>query len=154
MMMRIYRLSHWLHRRRVPLLPTLLKALNRIVFAVVLPPSATLGRGVLLSYHGLGTVIHRHAVIGERAVIGTGVTIGGRAGSATVPVIGEGAMIGSGAKVLGPVRVGRFASIGANSVVLTDIPDFAVAVGIPARVVRVNRPEDLPDYFDFKQRKG
>ncbi|OGB04492.1 MAG: hypothetical protein A3E25_17935 [Burkholderiales bacterium RIFCSPHIGHO2_12_FULL_69_20] len=149
--MNIYRLSHWLHRHRIPVLPTLLKALNRIVFAVVPPPSATLGRGVLLSYHGLGTVIHRKAVIGDRAVIGTGVTIGGRAGSELVPVIGEGAMIGSGAKVLGPVRVGRFASIGANAVVLSDIPDFAVAVGVPAKVVRLNRPEDLPDYFAFKQ---
>lgn len=149
MPVRIYRLALWLWRHRVPLLPQLLKIANRLVFSVVLPPSARLGPGVLLSYQGLGTVIHRRAVIGARAVIGTGVTIGGRSGHAAVPVIEEGAMIGSGAKVLGAVRIGRYASIGANAVVLSDVPDFAVAVGVPARVVRVMTPEEVPDYRAF-----
>lgn len=148
-MLTIYRIAHWLLRWRVPLLPGLLKALNRIVFAVVLPPSATVGRGVLFSYSGLGTVVHRHAVIGDGAIIGTGVTIGGRSGHAQVPVIGAHAMIGSGAKVLGPVRVGVGASIGANAVVIDDVPDHAVAVGVPARVVRILQPGERPDYRDF-----
>jgi len=147
--LRLYRLSHWLHRHHVPLLPWLLKSANRILFATVLPPSARIGRGVLLSYEGLGTVIHRRAVIEEHATIGAGVTIGGRSGHEQVPVIGRGAMIGTGAKVLGPVRIGAYASIGANAVVLSDIPDYAVAVGAPARVVKINRPEDLPDYRAF-----
>jgi len=47
------------------------------------------------------------------------------------------------------VRIGKCASVGANAVVLTDVPDFAVVVGIPARVVRINRPEDIPDYHDY-----
>jgi serine O-acetyltransferase len=149
--LRIYRVAHWLHCRRVPLLPWLLKSFNRIVFSVVLPPSARIGRGVLLSYEGLGTVIHRRAVIGDGAIIGAGVTIGGRSGKADVPVIGAGALIGSGAKVLGNVRIGAYASIGANAVVLHDVPDYGVAVGIPARVVRINRPEDIPDYMAFKE---
>ncbi|MCZ8077029.1 MAG: serine acetyltransferase [Paucibacter sp.] len=127
----------------------LLKALNRVLWGVVLPPSAELGRGVLLGYQGLGVVIHKQARIGERVAIGTGVTIGGRAGRIEVPIIEDHVMIGSGAKIMGPVRVGRYASIGANAVVLTDIPAYAVAVGVPARVVRINRPEDIPDYFDF-----
>jgi serine O-acetyltransferase len=149
MALKIYRLAHWLWRHRIPFLPWLLKALNRIVFAVVLPPSARIGRGVVLSYEGLGTVIHKRAVIEDGALIGTGVTIGGRSGSVDVPVIGAGAMVGSGAKILGPIRVGRGASIGANAVVLADVPDFAVAVGIPARVVRINDPDALPDYHAF-----
>ena len=127
----------------------MIKIINRVVFSVVLPPSAQLGKGVLLSYHGLGTVIHRRAVSGDRVIVGTGVTIGGRAGHEAVPVIGEGAMIGSGAKVLGPVRIGRYASIGANAVVLTDVPDFAVAVGVPARVIKYLSQEEVPDYFSF-----
>ncbi|MBK6974861.1 MAG: serine acetyltransferase [Sterolibacteriaceae bacterium] len=149
--MNLYRIARWLYLRRVPFFPWLIRALNSIIFGVVLPPSAQLGKGVLLSYQGLGTAIHRRAVIGDKAVIGTGVTIGGRAGYEDVPVIGEGTMIGSGAKVLGPIRIGCHASIGANAVVLSDIPDYAVAVGIPARVVRTQRPEDVPDYFAFKQ---
>ncbi|AKU11732.1 serine O-acetyltransferase [Azoarcus sp. CIB] len=60
-------------------------------------------------------------------------------------------MIGSGAKILGPVKVGRFASIGANAVVLADVPDYGVAVGIPAKVVRINVPDELPDYFSFSK---
>lgn len=150
-MLTLQRLGHWQWRHGVPLLPWLIKVLNRIVFAVVLPPSVSVGRGVIFSYNGLGTVVHKRAVIGDGAVIGTGVTIGGRSGHADVPAIGAGAMLGSGAKVLGPVQVGRHASVGANAVVLSDMPDFAVVVGIPARVVRINRPEDLPDYGSFSQ---
>jgi serine O-acetyltransferase len=152
MPVKLHRLAHWLWRHHVPVLPQLIKIINRIIFAVVLPPSAQLGKGVLLSYHGLGTVIHRNAVLGDRVTVGTGVTIGGRSGHAAVPVIAEGAMIGSGAKVLGPVRVGRFASIGANAVVLSDVPDFAVAVGAPARVIKLLSPEEMPDYFAFKSK--
>lgn len=152
MPLKIYRVAHWLWAHKIPLVPTLLKIFNRVVFAVVLPPSATIGKGVLLSYNGLGTVIHRNAAIEANAVIGTGVTIGGRSGHTAVPVIGEGAMIGSGAKVLGPIRIGRYASIGANAVVLSDIPDYAIAVGSPARVVRIMDASELPDYFSFKGR--
>jgi len=143
---RLYRLARWLYLRRIPALPWILKVLNRILFSVVLPPSALLGRDVLLGYQGLGIVVHRNAVIGDRVVIGPGVTIGGRSGKSGGPVISEGAMIGTGAKILGPIRIGRYASIGANAVVLQDVPDFGVAVGIPAKLVRVNRPEDVPDY--------
>jgi serine O-acetyltransferase len=149
MPIRLYRLAHWLWQRGIPVLPQLLKIINRIVFSVVLPPSANRGKGVLLGDHGLGTVIHRRAVIGENPVIGTGVTIGGRSGHEAAPVVGNGAMVGSGAKVLGPIKIGRHASIGANAVVLSDIPDYAVAVGIPARVVRIMPVDEVPDYFAF-----
>lgn len=148
-MLRLHRIAHWLWRAGVPVLPWLIKVFNRIVFAVVLPPSTQVGRGVLFSYGGLGTVVHKRAVIADGAIIGTGVTIGGRSGKQEVPVIGEGAILGSGAKVLGPVKIRKYASIGANAVVLQDVPDYAVAVGIPARVVRIDRPEDRPDYKTF-----
>lgn len=150
MPVKLYRIARWLWLRRVPIIPQLIKIINRLVFSVVLPHSAHLGKGVLLSYQGLGTVIHRRAIIGDRVTVGTGVTIGGRAGHEAVPIIEEGAMIGSGAKVLGPVRIGRYASIGANAVVLSDIPDYAVAVGVPARVVKYLSPEQVPDYFAFR----
>lgn len=148
MVIRIYRLARWLHLRRVPVLPKALKILNRIVFGVVLPPSAQLGQRVLLSYQGLGTVVHQRAQIGDDVVLGAGVTVGGRSGHRQVPVIGRGAMIGTGAKVLGPVTIGEFASIGANAVVLADVPAYAIAVGIPARVVRIQDPSELVDYRD------
>jgi serine O-acetyltransferase len=149
MILRIHTVAHWLWRHHVPLLPWLLKAFNRIVFGAVIPPPTRIGRGVLLSYQGLGTVIHREAVIDDGAVISTGVTLGGRGGRPGAPHIGAGALIGTGAKVLGPVRVGRHASVGANAVVIADVPDFAVVVGAPARIVRINRPDQVPDYRTF-----
>jgi serine O-acetyltransferase len=110
---------------------------NRLVFATQLPAGTRLGRGVRLNYSGLGTVIHARAVIGDRVEIGPGVVIGGRSKLYDVPVIEDDVQIGVGAKVLGPIRVGRGAVIGANAVVLHDVPAGATVVGIPARVLKM-----------------
>lgn len=149
MVLLLHRVAHAFWRRHIPFLPRLLKIANRVLFGVVLPPSVPVGRGVLFSYQGLGTVINKAVRIEDKAIISTGVTIGGRSGLPGAPVIGEGALIGTGAKVLGPIRVGRYAAVGANAVVLHDVPDYAVVVGVPARVVRINRPEDVPNYDVF-----
>jgi serine O-acetyltransferase len=130
----VFRLSAWLYRHHVPLLPRLLYAFNRIVFSVALPPSVQLGRNVLFGYSGLGVVVHARAVIGSGVTIGQNVTLGGRNGHFEVPVIEDEVEIGAGACVLGPVRIGRGARIGANAVVLMDVPAGAVAVGVPARI--------------------
>jgi len=79
-------------------------------------------------------VIHKEVVIGSNVTICQNVTVGGR-GKAGAPVIEDNVFIGAGACVLGPVRIGNGARIGANAVVLADIPAGAVAVGIPARIV-------------------
>ena len=137
MLLTIHAVAHWLWKRRVPLLPRLLSLTNRLVFATQLPAETQLGRGVKLNYSGLGTVIHPRAVIGNYVEIGPGVVIGGRSHIYEVPVIEDLVEIGVGAKVLGPIRVGRGAVIGANAVVLHDVPPGAVVVGIPARVLRI-----------------
>ncbi|MFM9888690.1 MAG: serine O-acetyltransferase [Burkholderiales bacterium] len=135
MVLTLYRIARRLHRLGIPVLPRVLYVVNRIVFSVVLPPSAVLGRNVILGYRGLGIVIHRDAVIGDNVTIGPHATIGGRSGFKRVPIIGNDVLIGVGACVLGPVKVGDGASIGANAVVLVDVPAGAVAVGVPARIV-------------------
>jgi serine O-acetyltransferase len=137
----IHAAAHWLLQHHVPLLPLLLTLFNRVVFAVQLPASTRLGRGVKLNYSGLGTVLHKRAVIGDRVEIGPGVVVGGRSEIWEVPVIEDDVQIGVGAKVLGPVRVGRGAVVGANAVVLHDVPAGAVVVGIPARVLRQRSTE-------------
>jgi serine O-acetyltransferase len=131
----VYRAAHWLQAHHIPWVPRLLYGINRVLFAVVLPPTAKLGRDVVLGYSGLGVVIHARAVNGDRVVIGAGVTIGGRGSHQGVPVIGNDVEIGNGAVILGPIRIGDGAAIGANAVVLMDVPDHAVAVGVPARLL-------------------
>jgi serine O-acetyltransferase len=134
-MIHIYRLAHWAYAHNVPLIPRVLYILNRILFSVVLPPSVRLGKDVVLGYSGLGIVIHARCVIGNRVVIGTNVTIGGCGGHYDVPTIEDDVEIGSGAKILGPITIGCGAKIGANAVVLCDVPEYATYVGVPARAV-------------------
>ena len=137
MMLKIHRLAHWLWTKHVPLIPRFLALFNRAVFAVQLPAETHLGRDVQLAYSGLGTVIHARAVIGDRVRIGPGTVVGGRSQLYEVPVIEDDVQVGVGAKILGPVRVGRGAIVGANAVVLHDVPASAVVGGIPARVLRM-----------------
>ena len=119
----------------MPLLPRLLFLLNRVVFGVVLPPSVELGKGSSLGYSSLGTVIHARACIGAGVPIGTSVTVGRRGEEYKVPIIEDGVQIGSGDKIIGPVRIGQGAQIGANAVVLRDVPPGATAVGVPAKII-------------------
>jgi serine O-acetyltransferase len=80
-------------------------------------------------------VVHPGAVIGENCIIGQGVTVGGRAGQRDVPIIGNNVLLGVGSKILGPVRIGDNAMVGANAVVIRDVPPNSTAVGVPARIV-------------------
>ena len=139
-MIKIYRLARWLFLNGVPIIPRMLYIFNRLIFSVVLPPSAEVGRGVVFGYSGLAIVVHKRAKIGNRVIVGPNVTIGGRSGLQQVPVIGDDVVIGAGARILGPVNIGNGARIGANAVVLSDVPAGGVAVGIPARTVRIDEP--------------
>ena len=139
MVLFLHRIAYALHQWRIPLIPRLIYGVNRILFAVVLPPSVKMGKGVVLGYSGIGTVIHARAVIGDRVVIGPNITIGGKTPHWEVPVIEDDVDIGAGACILGPVRVGRGAVIGANAVVVHDVPPGAVVGGIPARPLRSSR---------------
>jgi len=142
-MIHFYRIARRLYLWRVPYLPRLIYIFNRIMFGVVLPPSAQVGRNVIFGYSGLAIVIHKRATIGSNVTIGPNVTIGGRSGIQRVPVIEDDVWIGAGARILGPVVIGKGAQIGANAVVLHDVPAGAIAVGIPARVVKSKRHADV-----------
>jgi serine acetyltransferase len=105
-------------------------------YGVEVPFSAKIGRRVVFEHQG-GIVIHGCSVIGDECVIRQGVTLGNRHMNAPfdAPVLGQRVNVGAGAKLLGGIQVGDGASIGANSVVLRDVPTGGTAVGIPARVV-------------------
>lgn len=140
MLLKLWRLSSFLYKARVPLLPKFIYIFNRIFFSTVIPPSASIGNNVILGYQGLGIVIHKRCIIGNNVNIGTNVTIGGRSGLYGVPVISNNVIIGSGAKILGPITIGDGAKIGANAVVLNDVPPNATAIGVPAKII-IRKPE-------------
>ena len=133
-MIYLFRLSNWFYRMRIPLLPWIIKVTNRIIFGTSLPPSVKVGQNVVFGYQGLGIVVHQHAVLGNNIVIAPNVVIGGR-GRPGAPVIEDDVLIGAGACILGPVTIGRGAKIGANAVVVMDVPANSIAVGVPARIL-------------------
>ncbi len=135
-LMKVFRIMEYLNMKKVPLLPGLIMRYIRIVYSCDLPVNLRLGKGVILKHNGLGVVIHPDAVIGENTQIYQNVSIAGR-NNRGVPIIGKNVFIGCGACVLGGVRVGDNVSVGANAVVITDIPDNAVVVGIPGKVVKI-----------------
>jgi serine O-acetyltransferase len=110
----------------------------RFVFTASIPHTATIGHNSSFNNWGMGVVIHRRAVIGQNCEIAHHVTIGGRGGFEHVPIIGNDVFIGAGAKILGPITIGDGATIGANAVVLQDVPEHSVAAGIPARIIKRN----------------
>jgi serine O-acetyltransferase len=134
-LMRLYLLMRRCHLRRIPLLPRFIKRYIRFAYACDIPYTCDLSEDVALCHGGLGVVIHDWAVVGAGTRIYQNVTIGGRHGRGS-PVIGRNVFIGAGACVLGGVRVGDNAVIGANAVVIRDVPENAVVAGVPAKILR------------------
>ena len=131
-----YRIARYLKVLKIPFFPKLIEGLTHLLFSSVIPSSARIGKGTFCSHRGMAVVIHKDSSIGRFCVIGTSVVLGGRSEeSPGAPVVGDCVYIGTGAKLIGPIKVGDGAKIGANSVVLTDVPEGATVVGIPARVI-------------------
>ncbi len=142
-----YRVAHALHAADVPLLPRLISMLTRALTGIEIHPAAHIGQGLFID-HGAGVVIGETADIGDDVTLYQGVTLGGT-GFATGkrhPTVQDNVTIGSGAKLLGPITIGHGAKIGANSVVITDVPPNSTVVGNPGHPVRVDgRRVEGPD---------
>lgn len=131
-----YRLSHRLWRAHLFLAARLVSALTRVITAVDIHPGATIGRGLFID-HAVGVVIGETAEIGDDVTLYHGVTLGGLTlnKGKRHPTVGDRVMIGAGAKVLGPVVIGADSRIGANAVVVHDVPTHSVIVGVPGRLL-------------------
>lgn len=130
----VYRISHFLYKHRVFLLARIISQLSRFFTGIEIHPGATIGKGLFID-HGMGVVIGETAEIGDDVVLYHGVTLGGTGKDTGKrhPTVKNNVLIGSGAKVLGPIVIGEGAKIGANAVVLRDVPPNATAVGSPAK---------------------
>jgi serine O-acetyltransferase len=139
-----HRMANALYRAGVPLLPRVIAMIARSVTGVEIHPAARIGSGLFID-HGMGVVIGETAEIGDDVTLYQGVTLGGT-GFATGkrhPTVQDNVTIGSGARLLGPITVGHGSKIGANSVVIHDVPPNSTVVGNPGHPVRVEgrRPE-------------
>ncbi len=135
---RSHRRAHWCYEHGLFFLARLISQHSRRVTGIEIHPGAKIGRRLVID-HGMGIVIGETAEIGDDCLIYHGVTLGGTGKDVGKrhPTIGSNVLIATGAKVLGPFRVGDGARIAANAVVLSEIPENATAVGVPARVVRI-----------------
>ena len=134
-----HRIAHFFHKRHMPFVARCVSQWSRFWTGIEIHPGATIGRRLVID-HGMGIVIGETAEIGDDCLIYHGVTLGGtgKDQGKRHPTIGNNVLISTGAKVLGPFKVGDGARIAANAVVLTEVPENATAVGIPAQIVRID----------------
>lgn len=132
----MYRISHLFYTKKRFFIARLISQLNRFLTGIEIHPGAQIGMGTLID-HGSGVVIGETSIIGDRVTIYQGATIGARGNEKEFkrhPTLGNDIVVGSGAKILGPVNIGNHCKVGANSVVLRDMPANSTAVGIPAKI--------------------
>jgi serine O-acetyltransferase len=137
-----YRLAHKLYLLQIPIIPRGLSELARFLTGIEIHPGAKIHGSVFID-HGSGVVIGSTAEIGNNVIIYSGVVLGNRSGGwdkgygmKRHPTIGSNVLIGTGAKILGNIKVEDNVKIGANAVVLQNIPSNCTAVGVPARIVK------------------
>jgi serine O-acetyltransferase len=142
-----YRVAHAMYEAGVPLAPRLIAMLTRTITGIEIHPAAYIGQGLFID-HGAGVVIGETAEIGDNVTLYQGVTLGGTGFQTGKrhPTVQDNVTIGSGAKLLGPITIGHGAKVGANSVVITDVPPNSTVVGNPGHPVRVEgRRVEGPD---------
>ncbi|MDE7083097.1 MAG: serine O-acetyltransferase [Clostridia bacterium] len=138
----LHRLANGLYRLHLKLPARIVSQFARFLTGIEIHPAADIAAGVFID-HGAGVVIGETAKVGTGTVLYHGATLGGtgKEKGKRHPTVGENCVIATGAKVLGNITVGDYAKIGAGAVVLTDVPPYATAVGIPAKVVKINGKE-------------
>lgn len=137
----LYRLMQWSRRFRLVPLEMVFNKLNAVFCNCIIGRGAEFGEGLVL-IHSTGVVINGQVRAGSRIYIEHQVTIG--AERRTTPMLGNDLFIGAGAKIVGAVQIGDGARIGANAVVVDDVPAYSTVVGIPARVVSRREPAETP----------
>jgi serine O-acetyltransferase len=146
----IHKLARWFWRHGLRWFGRATSHFGRLLTGVEIHPGAQIGRRVFID-HGMGVVIGETAEIGDDVTLYHGVTLGGTSWGKGKrhPTLGRGVVIGAGAKILGPITIGGGAKIGANAVVLKDVPANAVVVGVPGRIVEDVSPEQAARFAAY-----
>lgn len=143
---RAYRRAHWFYAHDHKFIARYISQRARRKTGIEIHPGAKIGKGLFID-HGMGVVIGETTEIGDNCTLYQGVTLGGtgKDHGKRHPTLGNNVLVGAGAKILGPFRVGDNARVAAGAVVLEEVPPNATAVGVPARIVRINgvRPANL-----------
>jgi serine O-acetyltransferase len=142
---RLHKASRWLLQRRLHRLSRAVERLIRLVYAARIPAEAEIDPTVHFSHNALAVVVTKRASIGARCQIGLHVLLGSRWPLQGGPRLEEDVVVHSGAKIIGPVTVGRGSVVGANAVVLQDVPPHSLVVGVPAVIKK--RGIRIEDYL-------
>ena len=131
-----HRIAHWFWKMRLKLMARCISQINRFLTGVEIHPAAQIGEGLFID-HGMGIVIGETTVIKKDVTLYHGVTLGGVSNKKGKrhPTLEDGVVVGAGAQVLGAINIGECSRIGANAVVVEDVPPDSVVVGVPGRVV-------------------
>lgn len=145
-----YRLSHKLYNKKRFVFARIISQMARNLTGIEIHPGAKIGKNLFID-HGMGVVIGETAEIGDNVTIYHGVTLGGTGKDTGKrhPTVEDNVVIGAGAKILGPILIGRNAKIGANAVVLKDVPPNVTVCGIPAKIVNPKINNVLYIYSDM-----
>ncbi len=128
---KFYEIERWLWTHKLHLGAKIIWRIIYLLFNCSIPPTTVLENGVNIA-HGIGIVIHQNSIIGEGTQIYQNVTVG----SGNGPKVGKNCILGCGCAILGDITIGDNVKIGANAVVLQDIPDNCTVVGVPGKIIK------------------
>jgi len=133
----MYRIAHVIRKIKIPFLPRLISQITKFITGIEIHPGAKIGKGLFID-HGMGVIIGETTVIGDNVTLFQGVTLGGtgKERGKRHPNIGNNVVVGTGAKVLGNITIGDNSYVGANAVVIKDVPANSTVVGVPGRITK------------------
>jgi serine O-acetyltransferase len=134
--MKLYRIGSYFYRHKIPVIPKVVNVLIRLIHNSAVYSETEIGKGTVFGYGGIAVVVHKGAIIGDGCMIGSNVTIGGKSKRTGLPIIGDRVYISTGARILGDIFIGSDSVIGANAVVIKDVPPNSIVAGIPAKIIK------------------